>query len=60
MRFEQNEEDLSLNEADFDGVDISKLTSKKKQYLKEAIGDKNGAYSYLTDPSSYKKARKRL
>lgn len=25
-----------------------------------AIVDKNGAYSYLEDPSEYKKARKRL
>jgi len=60
VRFEPYEEDESFNEYEIDGIDITKLTSKKIQYLKEAIGDKNGAYSYLQDPSSYKKARKRL
>ena len=43
-----------------EGIDISKLTSKKQQYLKDQIVDKNGAYSYLDDPNQYKKARKRL
>lgn len=43
-----------------EGIDISKLTSKKQQYLKDQIIDKNGAYSYLDDPNQYKKARKRL
>ena len=37
-----------------------KLTNKKKQYLQDAIFDKNGAYTYLDDPVEYKKARKRL
>jgi hypothetical protein len=37
-----------------------RLTNKKKQYLQDAIFDKNGAYSYLEDPVEYKKARKRL
>ena len=41
-------------------IDLSRLTNKKKQYLKDAIIDKNGAYSYLGDPIEYKKARKRL
>jgi len=42
------------------GIDIAKLTSKKKQYLVDQIEDKNGSYSYLEDPIEYKKARKRL
>ena len=41
-------------------LDIEKLTNKKKEYLQDAIIDKNGAYSYLEDPQEYKKARKRL
>ena len=41
-------------------VDFSRLTNKKKQYLQDAIVDKNGAYSFLEDPVEYKKARKRL
>ena len=41
-------------------IDINKLTNKKKQYLQDAIFDKNGAYTYLDDPIEYKKARKRL
>jgi len=43
-----------------EGVDVNKLTNKKKQYLQDAIIDKNGAYTYLDDPIEYKKARKRL
>lgn len=39
---------------------MEKLTNKKKQYLQNQIVDKNGAYSYLADPTEYKKARKRL
>merc|ERR1712224_244752 len=41
-------------------VDLARLTNKKKQYLQDAIVDKNGAYSFLEDPVEYKKARKRL
>lgn len=41
-------------------IDLSRLTNKKKQYLQDAIVDKNGAYSFLEDPIEYKKARKRL
>lgn len=41
-------------------MDVNKLTNKKKQYLQDAIIDKNGAYTYLEDPVEYKKARKRL
>lgn len=41
-------------------IDLSRLTNKKKQYLQDAIVDKNGAYSFLEDPVEYKKARKRL
>lgn len=48
------DEDMSSN------FDITKLTNKKKQYLQDAIIDKNGAYTYLDDPIEYKKARKRL
>jgi len=42
------------------GIDINRLTSKKKQYLTDQIADKNGTYSYLEDPVEYKKARKRM
>jgi hypothetical protein len=41
-------------------INVARLTNKKKQYLQDAIHDKNGAYSYLEDPIEYKKARKRL
>lgn len=41
-------------------INVARLTNKKKQYLQDAIFDKNGAYSYLEDPIEYKKARKRL
>ena len=49
------DEDMSAS-----NFDINKLTNKKKQYLQNAIHDKNGAYTYLNDPIEYKKARKRL
>ena len=52
-------EDGSMNEST-NIVDLNKLTNKKKQYLQDAIIDKNGAYTYLDDPVEYKKARKRL
>lgn len=42
------------------GFNLDRLTNKKKEYLNDAIIDKNGAYSYLEDPLEYKKARKRL
>ena len=29
------------------GINVDKLTNKKKQYLMNEIIDKNGAYSYL-------------
>lgn len=55
---------LTLNESTDNGmdksVDFARLTNKKKQYLQDAIVDKNGAYSFLEDPVEYKKARKRL
>lgn len=41
-------------------VGLQRLTNKKKQYLQDAIFDKNGEYTYLEDPVEYKKARKRL
>lgn len=41
-------------------INLDRLTNKKKEYLNDAIIDKNGAYSYLEDPQEYKKARKRL
>jgi hypothetical protein len=53
------DEDESFDE-DMTNFDINKLTNKKKQYLQDAIIDKNGAYTYLEDPIEYKKARKRL
>lgn len=37
---------------------MEKLTNKKKEYLQEAIADKNGLYNYVEDPQEYKKARK--
>lgn len=51
--FEENE--ATMTYAGFD-----RLTNKKKQYLQDAINDKNGSYNYLEDPIEYKKARKRL
>jgi len=56
---------LALNNIGHDSsidksIDLSRLTNKKKQYLQDAIVDKNGAYSFLEDPVEYKKARKRL
>lgn len=56
---------LALNNIGHDSsidksIDLSRLTNKKKQYLQDAIVDKNGAYSFLEDPIEYKKARKRL
>jgi hypothetical protein len=50
----------STENANDKSVDFSRLTNKKKQYLQDAIVDKNGAYSFLEDPVEYKKARKRL
>lgn len=55
----EDEDDMSFDE-DMSNFDITKLTNKKKQYLQDAIIDKNGAYTYLNDPIEYKKARKRL
>jgi len=52
---EANNECTALND-----INVARLTNKKKQYLQDAIFDKNGAYSYLEDPVEYKKARKRL
>ena len=52
--------DLSQESMTCGNFDINKLTNKKKQYLQDAIIDKNGAYTYLEDPIEYKKARKRL
>ena len=48
------------NEKNISEIELEKLTNKKKEYLQDAIIDKNGAYSYLDDPLEYKKARKRL
>jgi len=57
----QQEEECSFDDGDMtSNIDINKLTNKKKQYLQDAIFDKNGAYTYLDDPIEYKKARKRL
>jgi len=57
----EDEDDMSFDEdMSASNFDINKLTNKKKQYLQDAIVDKNGAYTYLDDPIEYKKARKRL
>ena len=37
---------------------FQKLTNKKREYLEEAIVDRNGEYQYDQDPLEYKKARK--
>ena len=58
--FEGSDRGLEMDQSRMNSVDIQKLTNKKKQYLQDAIIDKNGAYSYLDDPIEYKKARKRL
>lgn len=52
--------DDSGEEKEMQDVNLENLTNKKKEYLQDAIIDKNGAYSYLEDPTEYKKARKRL
>ena len=57
----ENEQDISFDDdMSASNLDVKRLTNKKKQYLQDAIIDKNGAYSYLNDPVEYKKARKRL
>jgi len=55
-----NEFSMSKYEKNLTEEELQKLTNKKKEYLQDAIIDKNGAYSYLDDPLEYKKARKRL
>lgn len=37
---------------------MMRLTNKKREYLEEAIQDKNGKFCYDQDPREYKKARK--
>jgi len=39
---------------------IMRLTNKKREYLEEAIQDRNGKFCYDEDPREYKKARKRM
>lgn len=56
----ENEYSLSKCDKNLTDAELEKLTNKKKEYLQDAIIDKNGAYSYLDDPLEYKKARKRL
>jgi len=55
-----NEFSMSKYDKNLTEEELQKLTNKKKEYLQDAIIDKNGAYSYLDDPLEYKKARKRL
>lgn len=55
-----NEFSMSKYDKNLTEAELEKLTNKKKEYLQDAIIDKNGAYSYLDDPLEYKKARKRL
>jgi len=54
------DDSLEANDQTANDMTHQRLTNKKKQYLQDAIQDKNGAYSYLDDPIEYKKARKRL
>jgi len=56
----QNDFSMSKCDKNLTDLELEKLTNKKKEYLQDAIIDKNGAYSYLDDPLEYKKARKRL
>lgn len=56
----ENEFSMSKCDKNLTDLELEKLTNKKKEYLQDAIIDKNGAYSYLDDPLEYKKARKRL
>lgn len=68
VRFCGEVEEMGMNDDSLDNndctlandINVARLTNKKKQYLQDAIFDKNGAYSYLEDPVEYKKARKRL
>lgn len=55
-----DDQSMSKNGMNPTDLELEKLTNKKKEYLQDAIIDKNGAYSYLDDPLEYKKARKRL
>ena len=41
-------------------ADPIELSHKKMQYLEQDIMDKRGVFKYNDDPSTYKKARKRL
>lgn len=38
--------------------ELGRLTNKKREYLDQAIVDKNGEFLYDEDPQEYKKARK--
>jgi hypothetical protein len=58
--FNYNDDCDELQMGKNNSLDYIRLTNKKKQYLQDAIIDKNGAYSFLEDPVEYKKARKRL
>ena len=51
--FEGSDRGLEMDQSRMTSVDIQKLTNKKKQYLQDAINDKNGSYSYLDDPIEY-------
>jgi hypothetical protein len=48
---EESSDDCTLDQ-------IQRLTNKKREYLDEAIEDRNGVYDYAEDPREYKKARK--
>jgi len=50
---EESSDDCTLDQ-------IQRLTNKKREYLDEAIEDRNGVYDYAEDPREYKKARKRM
>jgi len=53
---EEEEDDNSNSDPSF----IGGFSKKKQQYLTQKIEDRSGTYNYQTDPSQYKKARKRL
>ncbi|TNV88205.1 hypothetical protein FGO68_gene9689 [Halteria grandinella] len=55
---DNEESHVGKNESTVD--QLARLTNKKREYLDQAIVDKNGEFNYEEDPQEYKKARKRL
>lgn len=53
---DNEESHVGKNESTID--QLARLTNKKREYLDQAIVDKNGEFLYEEDPLEYKKARK--